>query len=472
MNGGVHCLYKGKRVLFVPFILLVISDAKEYNILCCHYNSCGNRNVKCALKGFKATFEELASTCPTYEQITLEDVARALHDPDFAKSISQHLVWPAMNNLPLANISQGIAGSTPYDDLHVNGQGNLKDGLEVVHDLIGVNNTRASEKEKLNLLFIAVSGDAKRNSERRVPKWATQFGVCDLTRITATERKENYFIMNISLPTCRGQEIMQPFLEEWGIVHEDLCDTMSLLLAYDAWVTCKKLKRWELDNAEAAVTFLMESMLRNLPRDMKDKDSQGPGSNGYHKLKFQALWLFIFSIRDFGSGANFTGEHGERFHQQTVGRNGVNTHKIPRYFGEEVARRDAEYKVIQHAFRKYKHLCLEDNDRHLYEINSTMKSYLLDGEVTECNYDLLGTYTLKIEQSRGLYEKRECDLTWNDGAKNVLEHNIHEQLKHALCSLAAQKKWQGPFKVTGHTELRVESDGGTTIYRCSNSYCD
>ena len=79
---------------------------------------------------------------------------------------------------------------------------------------------------------------------------------------------------------------MQPFLEERGIEHGDLCDTMSLLLAYDAWVTCKKLKRWELDNAEAAVTFLMESMLRNLPREMKDKDSQGPGSNGYHKLKF------------------------------------------------------------------------------------------------------------------------------------------------------------------------------------------
>ena len=67
MNGGVRCLYKGKRVLFVPFILLVISDAKEYNILCYHYNSCGNRNVKCPLKGFKATFDELASTCPTYE---------------------------------------------------------------------------------------------------------------------------------------------------------------------------------------------------------------------------------------------------------------------------------------------------------------------------------------------------------------------------------------------------------------------
>ena len=28
MNGGVRCLYKGKRVLFLPFILLVISAAK------------------------------------------------------------------------------------------------------------------------------------------------------------------------------------------------------------------------------------------------------------------------------------------------------------------------------------------------------------------------------------------------------------------------------------------------------------
>ena len=65
-----------------------------------------------------------------------------------------------------------------------------------------------------------------------------------------------------------------------------------------------------------------------------------------------------------------------------MGRNGDNTRKIPKYFGEEVARRDAEHEVIQYAFRQYKDLCPEDNDRHLYDITSTMKNNLLDGDVT------------------------------------------------------------------------------------------
>ena len=82
-----------------------------------------------------------------------------------------------------------------------------------------------------------------------------------------------------------------------------------------------------------------------------------------------------------------------------------------------------------------------------------MKNNLLDGDVTECNYETFGTYSLDFGHAETQYEERKLNLRWNDGGKNVLEHSIQDHL-------------------TGHTELRVDSDGGSTIYRCSNSYGD
>ena len=74
--------------------------------------------------------------------------------------------------MPLADIIEGIAGITPFETLHVHGHGSYKDGPEAVYGIIGVGNTKAAEKESIDLLFQAIAYDVAHNSNRRLPRFA------------------------------------------------------------------------------------------------------------------------------------------------------------------------------------------------------------------------------------------------------------------------------------------------------------
>ena len=65
----------------------------------------------------------------------MSDLERCETDAEYAKSISQHQVELSWNKLPIAEVRSGICQTTPYERLHVFGQGLYKDA--VIHDLIG-----------------------------------------------------------------------------------------------------------------------------------------------------------------------------------------------------------------------------------------------------------------------------------------------------------------------------------------------
>jgi len=45
-EGGIKIMYKGNWRLMKQFVLMAIVDAKEHNLTCNCFNSCGNSGVK------------------------------------------------------------------------------------------------------------------------------------------------------------------------------------------------------------------------------------------------------------------------------------------------------------------------------------------------------------------------------------------------------------------------------------------
>lgn len=463
--GGLRYKYKGELCLVKPFFLMLIGDAKEYNIVCNHYNTPGNKRIRCPIKQCLCSHEDLGTVIPPVcTPITLADVERSMRCEDFAKRISQHQVRCVWNELPIADDIQGVAGMTPFESLHVNGQGNFADGPNIIREMIGEGKTKKAEKESLELLFQTIAGIIGRNSERRIPKYSIRFGALDNTRLTAGERKGVYFLLAISLRTKRGAEIMRDFLKKRRISMTNVIGTMSLLLAYDAWTKGSAIKKWELDNAGPAVAKLMKDMIQYLPMPVCE------GSNGYHKIKFHALWLFLHFMKKYGSARNFDGEHGERFHKESVKKNGDQTQRRPCSFTAQCGDRDGESNIIDHAFKYVAHECPPDT-RHKYTISSAVGSTRLDGSVQSGeDVTMLGKYVLHCPPATGRSHEVDYAIEWKNRAKVVADIKLNSHLLHGLTSYALKREWRIPYQVEGYTEIKVDSPGGSTIYRASEYF--
>ena len=457
--GGLRMMWQGELCLAKPFLLMVIGDTKEYNMITNKYNS--NR-ARCPCKCCLCTWEDIGTKFPpTCQRVTLAHIEKAMEDKDYAKSISFHQETSVWNNLPIADIEEGIGGMCPLEWLHLNGQGNFKDGPDVIHDIIGEGQTKKSKKEELDLLFKAVAEDIKRNSERDFPIMALRFAIMDLTNVTANERVGNYFILIICLTSKRGRAIMKASLKEAGIDIEDMINTMTALLAYDSWCRSFGVPKWELDNAGPAVANLMEDMTKHLPKEVKD------GSHGYHKVKFHGLWLSLDFMRKYGSGRNTTGEHGERLHKIVVGLIGDGTQKRPAKFTVQCGQRDGERTVIDKAFKYVKHECPVEMFYNCEEADEDP----FEESVEMFNHTWLGGYTLSAPSYTGRMNVVDYQVRWDSTHRTAAGIELHKHLLHCLTCWAIKHEYTGSYSVTGYTELRMRNDCGERhIYRANDYY--
>ena len=221
-KGGIPFFYKGEWCLLKPFLLQALGDAKEYNQMTAHFNCPGSRNIKAPLKCCMCSWDDLGNTIPPQcDRINLADCSKALSDEAYAARISQHQVWSAWNELPIADLTEGINGMTPFEPLHVHGMGSYKDVIEGINNLIGKKGSKKSEREMMDILFVWVTHDLSRQSERRRPRNANRGGGLDNSRITAVEAKGNALVFLVSLATTRGADIMDPLIKQWNLGIED-----------------------------------------------------------------------------------------------------------------------------------------------------------------------------------------------------------------------------------------------------------
>lgn len=472
-QGGVVFMYKGKRCLLKFYFLEATGDAKEYNIICNHYNSC---RTKCICKDCTCSLADIVNKLPpTCRPITLADHHRAVEDAEYAALISQHQLLSVWNDLPIADIVEGVSGMTPYEPLHVFAMGTCADGAQCIHDLIHPSvSAKKAEKESLDILFGWVGFELGRNSERDRPPFVKRTGANDGARMTGDEKVGNYMVQAICLDSARGRQIMRPHLEKRGpgntnLRPDDMVETMCLVLAFQQWTRCPRTTKGELDNAAPAVADMMQRMVKFLPRPprKKVKGSSLAGSHGYHKIKFHAIWKFLSNMRKFGSARGWDGQHGERFHKFSVKQNGHHTQKRPALFTQQVGVADGRETLIALAYDRIKHRCPLDLGQTTYDITTDLRRLKLDGSVTtQDRRNLYGLYalTVKAKSSRG--NRRTFSHRWAWSQKNCLQESLSSDLLYALTDY----EWPGELLITGYTELRTTSSGGGTVYRAAESY--
>ena len=325
------------------------------------------------------------------------------------------------------------------------------------------------------MLFQAIATEMRASAEKRVPLIVIRFGFTDLTRVTGIERKGNYLVLLVCLSTERGREIVRPFLDGRNIKVEDIVMTMSMMLAFDEW--CYRPKRkWELDNAEDAVSHLMECMKKYLPMDVveADKEKKVEGCNGYHKVKFHAIWLFILHMRKFGSTANFDSSPGEEHHRDAVNKTGRQTQRRASSFATQTLQRDSENAIIRTAFRFIRDECPEDK-RHLYEKSSRQVDKLISGDASSNPIKTQGRYNLycsPIKEKKRSRLPTEFSVEWADRKKKIMGIELHQSLYHGIASYSEQKhiNYRADYTLEGYTSLTVQSEGGNIIYRAAEEF--
>ena len=178
-------------------------------VFCCHHNSSRNSNEHvCLCNKCMCIFGQLSKIPRLCKYITILDIRRSLVDGEFARSISQHQVASALNELPLADFVRAVAGMTPPENLHAFYLGLYIQLARIVHDLMGKANKNAKWKDLIDQLHQRISLDLRRQSDRDFHRCSIRFGWLDLTRVTGTERAANLYVFLILLHTKQGEDIM------------------------------------------------------------------------------------------------------------------------------------------------------------------------------------------------------------------------------------------------------------------------
>lgn len=278
-EGGLFVHHEqGPRVLYKPFILLNIGDAKGNNILTCSFNSMGNEGTSSLSYSCTISFPELNSPSPCCSPKTRAMHEEVLQDPTKASKYSQHPVKVAMNELPLAEEPderrQGVAGISPIEKLHQFGQGLYKDVCLVIHNLMGRGKKNAAHKDYFHMLLSRLGSSIPHNSDRDFPIVPPPAKTLNITMMNSGENMGNAFIQAISLCTLQGKTLFQPHCERHNISVIDVSRTVLLLLSFDLWSQARGTEITEVQKARKAVAMLMTMMNKYLPHPRYKRKKQ------------------------------------------------------------------------------------------------------------------------------------------------------------------------------------------------------
>ena len=548
-EGGVVIEQSGRRIKFVPYIACIIGDAVGANEMCSHFNSNGCLKVKALCNKCKCGADDLIAYPPKCRLITLDDINRSLIDEEFAKSISQHQVKSALNDLMLVDHICGIHGMTPYENLHVFGNGLFADSILVLHDMFGKDDCNNAAKDELDMIFRLINVELGRSSERDLPRFTSRFGCLDGTRVTGSERIGIVYILCIVLRTTWGESLLRKYIEGKPYTVEKVRQALTALLSFDRWTQDRNIRRWELNYADAALCELMEKVIKHLPKPRvvaeksstqnkkkgnkttppakkrkektpkKKKESEKKskhklpggrvkkgkkGSNGWHKIKFHAMWHILNAMRMYGSATNFHGGPGEEHHKENVKKKGWTTQRRNTSFTCQIADRGGEQGIVNVAHKRVEDRCVQPKgkkDSIAYDYSASLDQSISSSNINSIKKIGMYTITMGNTMNRAGHSTRRKDIEWSynwgETGKNLLNIQPHQSFVHALSAHAqkptefrdrpggnGRKAQKGapvpgseaipiPHQVECYTEIRIPSRFGQNknlIYRASPDY--
>ena len=136
--------------------------------------------------------------------------------------------------------------------------------------------------------------DMKRKSERDFPLGANRTSILKNTKVGASERRGNLFILLCISCTDSAQDWLVPTLLEHNINPTDYLDCLKLYLAMEVWFHANNSID-EVQHARPLIAHVIGLVQRVFPRS----DGQG-----WHLPKTHGLTKMQYYMCRFGSGIN------------------------------------------------------------------------------------------------------------------------------------------------------------------------
>ena len=276
----------GREILLKPYIHMIVGDIAGVNEMVGHYNTC---HANCVVKDCKCNHEDLVEFPPKCSQmkwselqacnsvkeifdlyaekglVSERDMSDIMNDKELAKSISKHPVTNAFDSLPLSDPYQGLIGMTPQEMLHMMGCGIFKYLLFGIKDIIGENSKNSKVKGIINDLFPDIRLHLMRNAERDISRMSNRNGFFNVTSLTNSEIRGNFFGLVTLMHTTYGEELLRPYFSDANVDYDDMLETCCLVLAWEQFYQ-QPQKRDDLMKAEDVTIDLMKRIYRDIPR--------------------------------------------------------------------------------------------------------------------------------------------------------------------------------------------------------------
>ena len=332
-SGGFWTTVFGKKVRVVPWLHLIAGDTSGHNNLVGHYNG-GNasvpyRDCKCLMNAIDKPIAEC-------ELLTVKELD-SMQERGLLHEVCKHDINNAFRDVPLGDLIHGLCGCTPAEALHVFGNGIMKCQLESVHDLIGENETHKALKNNLDELHQQLVCDTIRNGEKDLLRMSTRNGITDGTKMTASERIGNVFILLCATFTKDGIDMFSAGLSEGGLTVRQFQDCLKLELGFMKWINNSN-DISTLPGATVLLGTLIESIKTCFPRRQ--------AKNGWKIPKMHSLAKMIHYMAKFGKAQNFSGQTGERALKEFVKDHAQQTQRHVNVFARQCAMREFETKVL------------------------------------------------------------------------------------------------------------------------------
>lgn len=418
------------------------------------------------------------------------------------KQVAADLLQNAEQRFPLISIAFGIMDLTRVTGMERKGNYlvmiiclHTQRGREIIRSCIEMKIKRKNLKDRREKVSSLLEKAEQMENEARGNKSASQKK--QLLRDAEELRQEAKVTMRTRVSTKKTpvskpkknkksdvDNAVDPYRDLVDFNTDMVIETMCMVLAYDEW--CQRPKqKWELENAEDAVTRLLRYIKRHLPKFVviKEDGSRMKGANGYHKVKFHALWTFILYQKKFGCSANYDGGPGESHHKWSVNKTGKQTQRRANTFAAQTATRTSEHALIDYAHKFVRHLCPLDK-RNLYVYSTKDREKLLTG-VPSGNEKLLGRFELYMTPNQRGGQKKcqhkfQCSHFWDDTRRRLGNLQLSKLLISGIAadSQAPISNWVTKHDlrdivIEGWTELRVpgtRQGAGSIIYRCCEEY--
>jgi len=230
---------------------------------------------------------------------------------------------------------------------------------------------------------------------------------------------------------------------------------------------------------------------------LKDVQTYYPrreGTDGWNIPKMRGAYLMaVDQIFRHGCGDGTDSQHGERMHQEFIGKIARNTQRRSSTFVEQLAQRRHDNFTIEKAVESNVGELMSlpgggDGQREPTahsDLNATPQCWsYYDHDIPLCGNTVRmeGAYTVEVSAAVGQLSSRNgdkssrtFDIVWKYHARNIVRSTLEEKLLFPIAAQANKDgRWIDSFRFTGWTEIvkkDVTRGNHPTLYRAHPVYC-